>query len=181
MLCCTHVHFFVVECVELLCCVAHMDVHMYISSKWCVGGHHVPLRDIALIPLYSIEAGCSCTSVRSIVATCSCITHRHLSSVLLHHTPPLVIGASASLTRDDIVVERLLTTISQLLARYSDVSTVGVSLEWFAGAMGKRSCESAVASASHGSFLVREGSTGERFVLCVNDRGKSSQAHKAFM
>jgi hypothetical protein len=101
--------------------------------------------------------------------------------VLLHYIPPLVIGAPASLTRDGIVVERLLTTISQPLARYSDVSTVGVSLEWFAGAMGKRSCESAVASASHGSFLVREGSTGERFVLCVNDRGESSQARKAFM
>jgi hypothetical protein len=141
--------------------------HRHLSSVLL---HHPPPLVVSTLPLHT--ATCR---------QCSSITHHHLSLLFLHHTPPLVVSAPPSLTCDGIVVERLLTTISQPLARYSDVSTVGVSLEWFAGAMGKRSCESAVASASHGSFLVREGSTGERFVLCVNDRGKSSQARKAFM
>ena len=57
-------------------------------------------------------------------------------------------------------------------AEYStELSTVGVSIEWFAGSMSKRDCEAAVGGGIHGSFLVREGSKGERFVLCVNDRG----------
>lgn len=56
-------------------------------------------------------------------------------------------------------------------AEYTELSTVGVSLEWFAGAMAKRPCENAVISSAHGAFLIRESTTADRFVLCVNDHG----------
>eukprot|EP00038_Savillea_parva_P030952 m.81770 g.81770 ORF g.81770 m.81770 type:complete len:1098 (+) comp9426_c0_seq1:297-3590(+) len=56
-------------------------------------------------------------------------------------------------------------------AEYTELSTVGVSLEWYAGALAKGKCEAAVTSSPDGSFLVRESTSGDKFVLCVNDNG----------
>eukprot|EP00040_Diaphanoeca_grandis_P034087 m.209946 g.209946 ORF g.209946 m.209946 type:complete len:642 (+) comp33057_c0_seq4:601-2526(+) len=42
---------------------------------------------------------------------------------------------------------------------------------WYAGKMSRKNCTEAVTAAANGDFLIRESSSGDRCVICINDRG----------
>ena len=56
---------------------------------------------------------------------------------------------------------------------YDDEDIYDSVPRWFVGAMDRNECNSIVAQASPGSFLVRESSQGNKFVLAVNYQGQT--------
>ena len=42
---------------------------------------------------------------------------------------------------------------------------------WYVGTVDREDCDKAVVAANNGDFLVRLNSKGDKYVICVNDKG----------
>ena len=88
-------------------------------------------------------------------------------------------GATPMLTLDgldnaDEYTDSDLVPLASEYAEYADVVfDEDIFLAWFGGIIPRKVCDKAVVKGKHGDFLVRESSHADKFVLCVNDKGKS--------
>lgn len=57
-------------------------------------------------------------------------------------------------------------------SRYIEKEKIEIGNRWYAGKVNRQICDSAIADAKHGDFLVRESSSSNNMVLVVHDAGQ---------